>query len=143
MKWCNGFDCVGANVLVKLVEQLVQSQWCNSGCAPGGVAPPRKQLWQQFGQQPADLTTRDYKGHQLTDQTSLQSLQSSIQEYIIHGKMICCPDLLLILVVLDDKSRFCYNSNETVDSLGLFTFTKLPVKVGFFLSNHFFLPSQC
>ena len=52
--------------------------------------------------------------------------------------MICCPDLLLIVVVLDDESRFCYNSNETVDSLGLFTFTKPPVKVGFFLSNHFF-----
>ena len=123
MKSCNGLDCVGANVLVQLVEQLVQSQWCNSGCAPGGcVAPPRKQLWQQFGQQPADLTTRDYKGHQLTDQTSLQSLQSSIQEYIIHGKMICCPDLLLIVVVLDDETRICYNCDATVDSLWSFYF---------------------
>ena len=116
-------------VLVPMFWCSWWSSWCN---ANGAIVVVPLVVWRHRGsscgsnlgsnQQPADLTTRDYKGHQLTDQTSLQSLQSSIQEYIIHGKMICCPDLLLIVVVLDDKSRFCYNSNETVNSLWSFYF---------------------
>ena len=110
MFWCSWWSswCNGAIVVVPLVVWRHRGSSCGSNLGSNQQAP--------------DLTTRDYKGHQLTDQTSLQSLQSSIQEYIIHGKMICCPDLLLIVVVLDDETRICYNCDATVDSLWSFYF---------------------